>query len=158
MEFRKRLYGYDVNQVNESVDSLKQEYEKDLALKQARLDELTNENRLLIAKIEELNAQLLQYRDNVQSVALALISAQETAKQTIEDAQKKKREEIDRLSTDVKKWEARGEQVRAELIEFEEAILDIMEKYQSEVNYLASKDVKRKYFSDHAPSKSEKTA
>ena len=146
MEFRKRLYGYDVNQVNESVDSLKQEYEKDLALKQARLDELTNENRLLIAKIEELNAQLLQYRDNVQSVALALISAQETAKQTIEDAQKKKREEIDRLSTDVKKWEARGEQVRAELIEFEEAILDIMEKYQSEVNYLASKDVKRKYF------------
>ncbi len=84
--------------------------------------------------------------------------AQETAKHTIEDAQKKKREEIDRLSTDVKKWEVRGEQVRAELIEFEETILDIMEKYQSEVNYLASKDVKRKYFSDFTTSKPEKTA
>ena len=158
MDFRKRLYGYDAKQVNESIDSLKQEYEKELALKQARLDELSNENRSLIAQIEELKTQLLQYQDNVQSVALALISAQETAKHTIEDAQKKKREEIDRLSTDVKKWEARGEHVRAELIEFEETILDIMEKYQSEVNYLASKDVKRKYFSDFTPQKPEKTA
>ena len=158
MEFRKRLYGYDAGQVNEAIESLKQEYEKELAIKQARLDSLSNENRSLIAQIEELKTQLLQYQDNVQSVALALISAQETAKQTIEDAQKKKREEIDRLSTDVKKWEARGEQVRAELIEFEETILDIMEKYQSEVNYLASKDVKRKYFSDFTTSKPEKTA
>ena len=38
MDFRKRLYGYDAKQVNESIDSLKQEYEKELAIKLARLD------------------------------------------------------------------------------------------------------------------------
>lgn len=158
MEFHKKLYGYSITQVNEFIESLKQEYENELALKQARLNELSNENRRQAALIEELKIQLSAYEDNVQSVALALISAQETAKQTIEDAQKRKKEEIDRLCEDIKKWESRGIEVRNELIEFEEKILDIMEKYQSEVNYLASKDIKRKYFSDSAPKKSDRSA
>ena len=43
-------------------------------------------------------------------------------------------------------------------MEFEEKIVSIMEKYQSEINYLASKDVKKTYFKDNIKSNGGKTA
>lgn len=148
MKFAKRMYGYDISEVNKYISDMKLDYEDELDKKKARLDELLEENRQLTAHIEELARIVDEHEKRAELVGMALIKAEETARVTIADAERKKQMETERISLEVKKWESRGEEVRRQLIEFEEKIIDIMEKYQSEVNYLASKDVKKKYFKE----------
>lgn len=147
-EFAKKMYGYDVLQVNKYITELKNDYEDELDKKKKRLDELIEENQKLSQTVNDLSAQIEEYKKQSDSVGKALIRAEETARATIEDAERKKQIETERISLEVKKWEDRGEEVRQQLVEFEEKIIDLMEKYQSEVNYLASKDIKKKYFKE----------
>lgn len=147
-EFAKKMYGYDVLQVNKYITELKNDYEDELDKKKKRLDELIEENQKLSQTVNDLSTQIEEYKKQSDSVGKALIRAEETARATIEDAERKKQIETERISLEVKKWEDRGEEVRQQLVEFEEKIIDLMEKYQSEVNYLASKDIKKKYFKE----------
>lgn len=147
-EFAKRMYGYDILAVNKYINDLTLDYEAELDKKKKRLDELLEENRRLSSQIELLTQQIEEYKQKSELVGMALIKAEESARVTIADAERKKQLETERISLEVKKWEVRGEEVRKQLIEFEEKIIDIMERYQSEVNYLASKDVKKKYFKE----------
>lgn len=147
-EFAKKMYGYDVLQVNKYITELKNDYEDELDKKKKRLDELIEENQKLSQAVNDLSTQIEEYKKQSDSVGKALIRAEETARATIEDAERKKQIETERISLEVKKWEDRGEEVRQQLVEFEEKIIDLMEKYQSEVNYLASKDIKKKYFKE----------
>lgn len=147
-EFAKKMYGYDILQVNKYITELKKDYEDELDKKKKRLDELIEENQKLSQTVDDLNTQIEEYKKHSESVGKALIRAEETARATIADAERKKQIETERISLEVKKWEDRGDEVRQQLVEFEEKIIDLMEKYQSEVNYLASKDVKKKYFKE----------
>lgn len=153
-EFAKKMYGYDVLQVNKYITELKNDYEDELDKKKKRLDELIEENQKLSQTVNDLSTQIEEYKKQSDSVGKALIRAEETARATIEDAERKKQIETERISLEVKKWEDRGEEVRQQLVEFEEKIIDLMEKYQSEVNYLASKDIKKKYFKELGADKS----
>lgn len=153
-EFGKRMYGYDVLEVNKYIEELKNDYENELDKKKKRLDELVDENRCLSQTVNDLNVQIEEYKQKADLVGMALIKAEETARITIADAERKKQMETERISLEVKKWEERGEEVRKQLIDFEEKIIDLMEKYQSEVNYLASKDIKKKYFKELGADKS----
>lgn len=147
-EFTKKMYGYDISAVNKYINELKLDYENELDKKKKRMDELLEENGQLCLRIDELTLQIEEYKQKAECVGMALIKAEETARVTIADAERKKQMETERISVEVKKWEDRSEEVRRQLMEFEEKIIDIMEKYQSEVNYLASKDIKKKYFKE----------
>lgn len=153
-EFGRRMYGYDISEVNKYIEELKNDYENELDKKKKRLDELVEENRRLSQTVNDLNLQIEEHKQKADLVGMALIKAEETARITIADAERKKQTETERISFEVKKWEERGEEVRKQLIEFEEKIIDLMEKYQSEVNYLASKDIKKKYFKEIGADKS----
>ena len=146
LEFSKKVCGYDMGEVREYIDSLTHDYEEELNKKKDRLTELVQENRKMTAQLAEMTKLVESYRQQEESVGIALIKAEESAKTTIAEAERQRQMELDRISFETKKWEERGDEVRRQLMEFEEKIVSIMEKYQSEINYLASKDVKKTYF------------
>lgn len=158
LEFSKKVYGYDVGEVREYIDSLTRDYEEELNKKKERLTELVDENRKMTAQLEDMTKLIEAYKQQEESVGIAMIKAEESAKSTIAQAEKQRQMELDRISFETKKWEERGEEVRHQLIDFEEKIVLIMEKYQSEINYLASKDVKKTYFKDTVKAGGGKTA
>ena len=146
LEFSKKVCGYDMGEVREYIDSLTHDYEEELNKKKDRLTELVEENRKMTVQLAEMTKLVESYRQQEESVGIALIKAEESAKTTIAEAERQRQMELDRISFETKKWEERGDEVRRQLMEFEEKIVSIMEKYQSEINYLASKDVKKTYF------------
>ena len=158
MEFSKKVCGYDMGEVREYIDSLTHDYEEELNKKKDRLTELVEENRKMTVQLAEMTKLVESYRQQEESVGIALIKAEESAKTTIAEAERQRQMELDRISFETKKWEERGDEVRRQLMEFEEKIVSIMEKYQSEINYLASKDVKKTYFKDNIKSNGGKTA
>ncbi len=158
LEFSKKVCGYDMGEVREYIDSLTHDYEEELNKKKDRLTELVEENRKMTAQLAEMTKLVESYRKQEESVGIALIKAEESAKTTIAEAERQRQMELDRISFETKKWEERGDEVRRQLMEFEEKIVSIMEKYQSEINYLASKDVKKTYFKDNIKSNGGKTA
>lgn len=158
LEFSKKVYGYDVGEVREYIASLTRDYEEELNKKKERLTELVDENRKMTAQLEDMTKLIEAYKQQEESVGIAMIKAEESAKSTIAEAEKQRQMELDRISFETKKWEERGEEVRHQLIDFEEKIILIMEKYQSEINYLASKDVKKTYFKDTVKAGGGKTA
>ncbi len=158
LEFSKKVCGYDMGEVREYIDSLTHDYEEELNKKKDRLTELVEENRKMTVQLAEMTKLVESYRQQEESVGIALIKAEESAKTTIAEAERQRQMELDRISFETKKWEERGDEVRRQLMEFEEKIVSIMEKYQSEINYLASKDVKKTYFKDNIKSNGGKTA
>lgn len=158
LEFSKKVCGYDMGEVREYIDSLTHDYEEELNKKKDRLTELVEENRKMTVQLAEMTKLVESYRKQEESVGIALIKAEESAKTTIAEAERQRQMELDRISFETKKWEERGDEVRRQLMEFEEKIVSIMEKYQSEINYLASKDVKKTYFKDNIKSNGGKTA
>lgn len=158
LEFSKKVCGYDMGEVREYIDSLTHDYEEELNKKKDRLTELIEENRKMTVQLAEMTKLVESYRQQEESVGIALIKAEESAKTTIAEAERQRQMELDRISFETKKWEERGDEVRRQLMEFEEKIVSIMEKYQSEINYLASKDVKKTYFKDNIKSNGGKTA
>ncbi len=146
--FLRRVLGYDMDEVDKYIAAMKEDYEERLLRKKERLNELCEENKRFIERIEELKADVARYKEKQESVGIALIKAEETAKNTIAQAELKKQSEIDRIAFEARKWEDKAEVARHELLQFEEMIIDLLEKYQEEVNYLASKDVKKKYFKE----------
>ena len=147
-----------MGEVREYIDSLTHDYEEELNKKKDRLTELVEENRKMTVQLAEMTKLVESYRQQEESVGIALIKAEESAKTTIAEAERQRQMELDRISFETKKWEERGDEVRRQLMEFEEKIVSIMEKYQSEINYLASKDVKKTYFKDNIKSNGGKTA
>ena len=158
LEFSKKVCGYDMGEVREYIDSLTHDYEEELNKKKDRLTELVEENRKMTAQLAEMTKLVESYRKQEESVGIALIKAEESAKTTIAEAERQRQMELDRISFETKKWEERGDEVRRQLMKKKKKIVSIMEKYQSEINYLASKDVKKTYFKDNIKSNGGKTA
>ena len=158
LEFSKKVYGYDAGEVEKYIESLTHDYEEELNKKKDRLMELVEENRKMTAQLEEMTKLVESYKKQEESVGIALIKAEESAKLTVAEAERQRQMEIERISYETKKWEERGDEVRHQLIEFEEKIVSLLEKYQSEINYLASKDVKKTYFKDSIKSNGGKSA
>ncbi len=148
MEFTKVFRGYDEDEVSEYISRLEADYEDELAQKKDMITKLTEENINMKEKMRRLAEDIDEYKKRTESVGIAMIKAEEAAKVTIEEAEKKRQAEIERVAFETKKWEERSEEVRHQLIAFEEEIAQLLEKYQSEVSYLASKDVRKTFFAN----------
>lgn len=148
LDFSKRIYGYDVGEVEKYIESLTSDYEEELTKKKDRLVDLMEQNRKMTSQLEELTKLVESYKQQEDSVGMALIKAEESAKLTIASAERQRQSEIDRISSDVKKWQEKSDDAKRKLVEFEEQIVNLLEKYQDEINYLTSKDIKKLYFGD----------
>ena len=104
LEFSKKVYGYDAGEVEKYIESLTHDYEEELNKKKDRLMELVEENRKMTAQLEEMTKLVESYKKQEESVGIALIKAEESAKLTVAEAERQRQMEIERISYETKKW------------------------------------------------------
>ena len=95
LEFSKKVCGYDMGEVREYIDSLTHDYEEELNKKKDRLTELVEENRKMTVQLAEMTKLVESYRKQEESVGIALIKAEESAKTTIAEAVRLRQLEVD---------------------------------------------------------------
>lgn len=145
-QFSGSLFGYNKKDVDDYINQMVEDYENELTKKKDRLVELSEENRTLRKQLANLSDELDQFRAREESIAKALLNAEETAQRTLDNAEKQKQAVFAKLEEETRAWEDKNDNLRKQLMDFEESLLALAEKYQSEINYIASKDVKKTYF------------
>jgi len=137
----KAFGGYKKDQVEGHIEKLKREYEAELTKKKDRLDELVNENLTLKQRIEELNERIERYMEQEKLISRVLVKAEQRAALIIEEGQMKYNEEMYKIKLEQEKWREKSRAIRSELLDFNNRILDLIENFQSEINYYAAKEV-----------------
>jgi cell division septum initiation protein DivIVA len=144
---KKRLFktkafgGYRKDQVESHIKELKRDYEEELSKKKARLNELTEENRALKQRLEELNERIEHYIEQEKLISRVLVKAEQRAALIIEEGQTKYNEEMYKIKLEQEKWREKSRAIRSELLEFNNRILDLIENFQSEINYYVGKEI-----------------
>jgi cell division initiation protein len=137
--FTVGLGGYNKKEVDDYIKKLTDDYEEELSRKFKRLQELTDENKQLKDKITELSDKMDHNINLERRIAKALTEAEAMGERIVEESKRKARLEADNIRKEKDKLESRTNIIRSEILEFEQRIYDIMEKFQSEINYMTSK-------------------
>ena len=145
-QFSGAVLGYHKKEVEEYIEHLTADYEEELTKKKDRLVELSEENRTLRKNLAEMTQALEDFRAREDAIARALLNAEDAAQRTLDNAERQKQAMFAKLAEETRAWEEKNDSLRRQLIAFEESLLELTEKYQSEINYMASKDVKKSYF------------
>lgn len=139
--FSTAIFGYKKDDINRFFNDLKKDYEDELFRKKERLTELNEENRLLKQEIEELKRQIKEFAEQEKCIAKALIVAQQNAQAIIEEGQQQIKQEMYQIKLEKNKWGRKVKQARDDLIKFDNQIIELMEKFRSELNYYMSKEI-----------------
>jgi colicin import membrane protein len=140
-QFSTEFLGYDKKQVDRRIEELTRDYEEELSKKMERLRELAEENRRLKQEAEEKDERIARFIEQEKYISRALIKAEQRAQAIIEEGQRKSLEEVELLRAEKEKWREKFREVRSELLEFEQAIMEMMEKFRDEINYYTAKEI-----------------
>lgn len=139
--FATGLFGYCKKQVDHYLDSMKKDYENELYKKKERMMELSEENRSLKLEIDALAKRVNQLTEQEQYISRALVKAEQRAQSIIEDGQYKADEVLYQLKREKDQWRQKARDIRQELLTFEQAVLSMIERFRSDINYYAGKEI-----------------
>ncbi len=136
-------------QVNSYVLSLRKDYEEELSKKKDRMFELSNENRELKAKLLEYQKRISEYEEQELFISKALVKAEESAQEIMKECYKRIDAEKHKINQEKEKWKIREKEIRSKLLDFQNEAYALMESFQSEINYLTSKELIQFEKEDH---------
>ena len=139
-KFSVSLFGYCKKQVNAYLLSLRKDYEKELSKSKDRLWEVNAENRELKAKLLEYQEKLSRYGEQELYISKALVKAEESAQEILKESYKKMEIERVKINQEKEKWKTREKEIIEQLLDFQNKAYDLMESFQSEINYLTSRN------------------
>lgn len=139
--FKISLFGYSRQQVNAHVLSLRKDYETELSKRKDRMWEVSAENRELKTEISGYKERLAKYGEQELFISKAMVKAEESAQAMLKDCYRKIDIEKSKIKDEKEKWKVRENEIINQLLDLQNKIYDIMESFQSELNYLASKRV-----------------
>lgn len=139
--FSKKLLGFKKDEVLRYIEDLKKDYEEQLSKKQDRMLELCEDNRRMRAQILEMEEKISLYANQEAYISRALVKAEQKAQSIVEESYRKSADEMHSLEIERNKWRERYRQIRTDIIGIEKNVCDIMERFRSEINYLASKEL-----------------
>lgn len=154
-QFSNRLMGYNKEQVTRCIQDLKKDYEDELGKKRERMTELSEENRRLKLENEEQSERLARYTEQEKYISRALIKAEQSGQVIIEDSQQRSKEEMIRVRIEKSKWQEKFREVRNEILNFEQIIVNIMEKFRDEINYYTAKEISESILLDEEDAQEE---
>lgn len=154
-QFSNRLMGYNKEQVTRCIQDLKKDYEDELGKKRERMMELSEENRRLKLENEEQSERLARYIEQEKYISRALIKAEQRGEVIIEDSQQRSKEEMIRVRIEKSKWQEKFREVRNEILNFEQIIVNIMEKFRDEINYYTAKEISESILLDEEDAQEE---
>ena len=153
--FKTSLFGYNRKQVNGYVLSLRKDYERELSKKKDRMFELSQENRDLKSKLLEYEERLSDYEEREIFISKALVKAEESAQAIMKECYHRIDMEKYKIKQEQEKWKTREREIIRQLLAFQQEAYSLMESFQSEINYLTSKELIKLQNEDKADVKDE---
>ena len=139
--FKASLFGYNRKQVNGYILNLRKDYERELSKKKDRMLELSQENRDLKSKLIEYEERLSDYEEREKFISKALVKAEESAQSIMKECYRRVDMEKYKIKQEQEKWKIREREIIRQLLEFQKEAYSLMESFQSEINYLTSKEL-----------------
>lgn len=140
-KMKRVIFGYNAKQVENCIKAIEDDYEDELTKKQDRMLKLIEENRGLKQQIKELEAQIVQCREQEGYIAKALVKAEKKAQDIIDAGHRKVREEYYKMEMEKQKWKERTGEIRRQMLDFERVVCETLEGFRAEINYLTSKEI-----------------
>lgn len=140
-QFSTRLFGYKKTEVDRYLDDVKKDYENELFKKRERLAELNEENRILKKELLEKSQLIEELKEQEAYVSKALVKAEQNAQLIIEEGRQRIKQETYAMKLEQEKWKARMKQARSDVLNFDNEIVNLLEKFRSEINYIMGKEI-----------------
>lgn len=132
-KFNTEMFGYDKKEVEEYLRELKADYESNLQAEKAEINRLSNEITIIRKKLERYDTE---YIEKQEKVANALITAEDQARNILENARQEALNEKQRIESIIEVEKEKLLDVKREVIDLKERTVRILEKYNESMTEL----------------------
>ncbi len=132
--FSTSFFGYNKKDVNSYLEKINKEYEDKLKIKEREIVDIKTQYRDMKNKYDEISTSLAEIKENRERVANALITAQEQAKNIIEEAKKTAIDEKKKLEQQVEKEKEKLVDIKQELKVLKVEVVDTLKKYEGQLS------------------------
>jgi len=132
-KFNTEMFGYDKKEVEEYLREMKADYESNLQAEKAEINRLSNEITIIRKKLERYDTE---YIEKQEKVANALITAEDQARNILENARQKTLNEKKRIETVIEMEKEKLLDIKKEVIDLKERTVRILEKYNESMTEL----------------------
>ena len=127
-KFNTEMFGYDKKEVEEYLREMKADYESNLQAEKAEINRLSNEITIIRKKLERYDTE---YIEKQEKVANALITAEDQARNILENARQEALNEKKRIETVIEMEKEKLLDIKKEVIDLKERTVRVLEKYNT---------------------------
>ena len=132
-KFNTEMFGYDKKEVEEYLREMKADYESSLQAEKAEINRLSNEITIIRKKLERYDTE---YIEKQEKVANALITAEDQARNILENARQEALNEKQRIESVIEVEKEKLLDIKREVIDLKERTVKVLEKYNGSMTEL----------------------
>jgi len=132
-KFNTEMFGYDKKEVEEYLREMKADYESNLQAEKAEINRLSNEITIIRKKLERYDTE---YIEKQEKVANALITAEDQARNILENARQEALNEKRRIESVIEAEKEKLLDIKKEVIDLKERTVRVLEKYNETMTEL----------------------
>ncbi len=132
-KFNTEMFGYDKKEVEEYLREMKADYESSLQAEKAEINRLSNEITIIRKKLERYDTE---YIEKQEKVANALITAEDQARNILENARQEALNEKQRIESIIEVEKEKLLDIKREVIDLKERTVRVLEKYNETMTEL----------------------
>ena len=132
-KFNTEMFGYDKKEVEEYLREMKADYESNLQAEKAEINRLSNEITIIRKKLERYDTE---YIEKQEKVAYALITAEDQARNILENARQEALNEKQRIESVIEVEKEKLLDIKREVIDLKERTVRVLEKYNETMTEL----------------------
>lgn len=132
-KFNTEMFGYDKKEVEEYLREMKADYESSLQAEKAEINRLSNEITIIRKKLERYDTE---YIEKQEKVANALITAEDQARNILENARQEALSEKQRIESVIEVEKEKLLDIKREVIDLKERTVRVLEKYNDAMTEL----------------------
>lgn len=132
-KFNTEMFGYDKKEVEEYIREMKADYESNLQAEKAEINRLSNEITIIRKKLERYDTE---YIEKQEKVANALITAEDQARNILENARQEAINEKQRIESVIEAEKEKLLDIKREVIDLKERTVRVLEKYNETMTEL----------------------
>lgn len=132
-KFNTEMFGYEKKEVDEYIREMKADYESNIQAEKAEINRLSNEITIIRKKLERYD---VEYLEKQEKVANALITAEDQARNILEQARQEALNEKRRIEAVIEAEKEKLLDIKKEVIDLKERTVRVLEKYNETMTEL----------------------
>lgn len=132
-KFGTEMFGYEKKEVDEYIREMKADYESNIQAEKAEINRLSNEITIIRKKLERYD---VEYLEKQEKVANALITAEDQARNILEQARQEALNEKRRIEAVIEAEKEKLLDIKKEVIDLKERTVRVLEKYNETMTEL----------------------